>query len=111
MNPLKQWRKNQRLRVVDVALRLEVSDRTVSAWEHGAFKPSDEAWARLSRLLDQEEGELRNNWLEWIKEQAYATVLTVVDSKPHVDGLREQRPVAVRVHADPLRTDTFGNAG
>lgn len=68
MNPLRQWRRKQRLRALDVAHRLEVSERTVLAWEHGAFKPSSEAYTRLAELTNLTELELRKLWLNWLLE-------------------------------------------
>lgn len=68
MNPLRQWRSRQKLRALDVALRLEVSERTVLAWEHGAFKPSSEAYGQLSKIMEIAELELRTQWLNWLME-------------------------------------------
>ena len=66
MNPLRQWRNEQKLRAVDIAHRLEVSERTILAWEHGAFKPSSEAFGELARLLDVQEEALRHSWIGWL---------------------------------------------
>jgi transcriptional regulator with XRE-family HTH domain len=68
VNPLRQWRRRQRLRALDIALRLEVSERTVSAWEHGAFKPSSEAFGKLSEMTNIPELELRTAWFNWLLE-------------------------------------------
>jgi transcriptional regulator with XRE-family HTH domain len=68
MNPLRQWRRKQKLRALDIALRLEVSERTVLAWEHGAFKPSSEAFGKLAEITSLPELELRTAWFEWLME-------------------------------------------
>ena len=68
VNPLRQWRKRQKLRALDIALRLEVSERTVLAWEHGAFRPSSEGYAGLSEIMNLTELELRTQWLSWLME-------------------------------------------
>ena len=68
MNPLRQWRRTQRLRALDIALRLEVSERTVLAWEHGAFKPSNEALDGLASMMLITAPSLRQEWAKWLVE-------------------------------------------
>lgn len=68
MNPLRQWRRNQKLRALDVAHRLEVSERTVLAWEHGAFKPSNEALDGLASMMSITALSLRQEWARWLVE-------------------------------------------
>jgi transcriptional regulator with XRE-family HTH domain len=68
MNPLRQWRRNQKLRALDVAHRLEVSERTVLAWEHGAFKPSNEALDGLASMMSITAPSLRQEWARWLVE-------------------------------------------
>lgn len=68
MNPLRQWRKRQHLRTLDIALRLAVTERTVSAWENGAFKPSSEAFGKIAEIMNESVPELRTAWFNWLME-------------------------------------------
>ncbi|HIE43245.1 MAG TPA: XRE family transcriptional regulator [Candidatus Omnitrophica bacterium] len=50
-NPLKKYRERQRLRQLDLALLLGISEMSVSHWERGARTPSEEMLTKLSEIL------------------------------------------------------------
>jgi transcriptional regulator with XRE-family HTH domain len=65
-NPLRQWRKTKGLRAVDVALQLGVSERSILAYETGAFKPTEKNLATLSSKMDVKLDTLKSMWNAWI---------------------------------------------
>jgi len=66
-NPLRKWRSAQGLRAVDVALKLNISEQSVLAYEMGRFGPSAERFTELSHLLGEPVAELRLRWRLWRK--------------------------------------------
>ena len=65
-NPLRQWRKSKNLRAVDVALQLGVSERSILAYETGAFKPTEKNLAALSSKMGLSLDGLKSSWNAWI---------------------------------------------
>lgn len=68
-NPLRQWRKAKGLRAVDVANKLDVSERAVLAFETGGFKPSRETLVKLAALMEEKEERISMAFRFWRKEQ------------------------------------------
>ena len=93
MNPLRQWRNEQKLRALDIAHRLEVSERTVLAWEHGAFRPSSDAYDQLASLMDLPVASLRKEWHSWLMEMKDDTSAWHNPSSPLPPSLGVREPV------------------
>lgn len=64
-NPLRKFRKANKLTALDIANRMEVSERSILAWETGAFSPGHLRMARLASFLTTEPGRLELEWKLW----------------------------------------------
>lgn len=69
-NPLREWRTQNKLRAVDVALKLGLSERAILAYETGAFKPTDENLAKLAKAMTSDEATLKLRWNDWLHAKA-----------------------------------------
>lgn len=64
-NPLREWRKVQRLRIKDVAQMVRVSTTTVINWESGTSWPSETNIVLISNMMKQSTAVLVMHWRKW----------------------------------------------
>lgn len=65
MNPLRKWRNAQGWTAAHVASELGVTERTVLAYESGAFSPSDTRLGSICALMDVDYDSLKAEWEFW----------------------------------------------
>ena len=61
-NPLRVWRKENRVAIMDAASRLGVSMTIIQLWEKGVHIPSDENLTRLEALVGDRTVQ---DWSDW----------------------------------------------
>lgn len=66
-NPLRRYRKENKLAVVNIAPTLEVSTNTIQAWEMGAKQPAPENLERIGKLIGDRQ--IDSTWESWRDER------------------------------------------
>lgn len=66
-NPLRKWRKEQKLAIMAVAGMLSVGFSTVQTWETGAHWPKPDSFEKIGRLL--EDDNIEETWKAWLDKK------------------------------------------
>lgn len=69
-NPLKAWRKQNGIKAVEVALKLGLSEQSITSFEKGRFSPSKETFDKLAVLMNIQIETLRAAWHFWRAERS-----------------------------------------
>ena len=65
-NPLRQYRKANKIALMQASSLLGVGVYAIQTWEIGAEMPNEDNMAKLCRMLGEDFPE---RWAEWIKKQ------------------------------------------
>ena len=70
-NPLRLWRHSKGMRAVDVARAIGVSERSILAYETGAFKPSEKMMKAIAALVSTDEETAKGVWSLWEQQNRH----------------------------------------
>jgi len=68
-NPIKQHRKKQGLKQLDLGLLLGVSEMTISHWERGARRPREKMITKLAELFKVDPQALKRGLVSYLEEK------------------------------------------
>jgi transcriptional regulator with XRE-family HTH domain len=64
-NPLRLWRKNEGLAMMDVASSLDIAFSSIQQHEQGGYVPNEDTMAKYAGAMKLSPEKLERDWLAW----------------------------------------------